>query len=631
MLPVADPSAPLTAWLLLPPATALGFFLAGRAAFSGLASPLPWATAYVGSLLLVFFASLGLDTTGIPISPPSLILAVMTLALVGWFAAGRPSLLPRFKPTAISRLHLFNWRETLWLVPCAAAFGAILLHALAEPLSGWDTTFRWNYLALLVDARGSLAHYPPVTAEDFRLYPWVDGIPPLIPLLNLWIYSTTGSTAGVLTIGRLAVELGLTLALVWRLSRQLWGPPGARASLFLLATSTIFAWSLAIGQETGTTGVLLILLANLFHAYHRAPATATAVWIGLTAAATALCRDYNLLFIPVGLALLAFRASRRDLFAATLAAALVACPWYVRNAWLTGNPLYPHALGGLLPTNARYADCMTVARAATSPFLHADALPSLLRTLLVGSGLLALASLPGWLRRDFRWIAPLALAITGVVLWALSATATGGGWNYSLRVLGIVAPLLAVAAGWWGGKLRGAGVLVAGLVLSLVMADTARRARLMFYNPLIAPWPYEWKTSDIYHRSIKGVETQPAFGALVAAAQGEAIIVDLPGYFIYFGRLGGNIISQFSPEAAPLFTAPPSTPLTETLRTLRQAGVRFVFLAQTADGKMDWINATPSLAQLWATPPHINAGIARVYDLALLAGESPSIVLQLPP
>jgi 4-amino-4-deoxy-L-arabinose transferase-like glycosyltransferase len=46
------------------------------------------------------------------------------------------------------------------------------------------------------------------------------------------------------------------------------------------------------------------------------------------------------------------RLSYRQVLVFAVPAIVVALPWYVKNAVLTGNPFYPHIFGGLNPSAA---------------------------------------------------------------------------------------------------------------------------------------------------------------------------------------------------------------------------------------------------------------------------------------
>lgn len=615
----ADAHPGWPALLLLLPSTLVGFFVFGRLTFLALPSPLTWATAFLGSFLALFGCVLALDLLGLPITLSSLGGSLALVALAGWLFAGRPVLgspSHRFRP---------DWARLIWLAPCALMVASILSQAWFNPLAGWDNLFRWNYLALLIREQASLTHYPPVSAADYRIYPWSDGIPPGVPLLNLWIYLSTGSSGGVLIIGRIATEIALIVALTWRLAKRLHGEAGARLALLALSTSALFAWSLGLAQETGVTTVFLLILANLLSDYRTKPARPTAIWIGLAAAAAALCRDYNLVFPPLALGLLLHaRAPRRDLFAAAAAALLATIPWYARNAWITGNPLYPHDFGGLLATNPYHADMLVRIIAFWSPLHRPEAIPGLFAVLALGLGVLGLGALAGLNRRDARQVDLAAILLVVVTLWLVSVPKTAGGWNYSLRVLGAAAPLLAVLAGASAPRLSARGLAWIAIAALPFSADAARRSWIFAKAPMESPWPYDWKTFSAYQPTVAAVQDPENFQALVAIAEGEGIVLDQPNYVVGVRNRGGAAISIFSPEVASLTQSDPGIPIRATIADLRARKIRFVVLTQQDDFSTFCALFHPSMRRLWLLPPTLDLGAVRLYDIAVMNGEFPA-------
>lgn len=607
------------ALLLLVPSVLLGFFVCGHLTFLALPSQLPWATAFLGSFLSLFGCVLTLDLLGLPITLSSLGSALALLAVCGWLLAGRRA--PQLPRVSIHP----NWLTLICLTPCALMVLSVLAQAWFNPLAGWDNIFRWNYLALLVREQGSLAHYPPVSAADFRVYPWSDGIPPGVPFLNLWLYLSTGSSAGVIIIGRIATEVTLIVALTWRLAKRMHGEPGAWLALCALSTSALFAWSIGFAQETGATAIFLLILVNLLHDYRGSPARSTAIWIGLAAAAAALCRDYNLIFLPLALILLMRAgASKRDLLAAALAALLAAVPWYARNAWLTGNPLYAHDLGGLLATNPYHADIMVRVSAFWSPLHRPEAIPTLLAALAIGAGLLGLAALAGLCRRDQRHIDLAAILLAIVTLWLISVPKTAGGWSYSLRVLGAAAPLLAVLAAALGPRLSSRGLFWVTLFALPFHADAARRSWIFVHAPFESPWPFSWDTFRTYHPTVAAVQDPKSFQALVTMAEGEGIVLDHPNYVVAVRNRGGAAISIFSPEVTALTQSEAGTPIAQTIAELRARKIRFVVISQQDGFNTFCALSHPSMRRLWVMPPTLDLGAVRLYDFAIMNGESPS-------
>ncbi len=54
------------------------------------------------------------------------------------------------------------------------------LRVTLAPECGFDSIFRWDFLAERMLYLRNFKFYPPMTAADFRIYPYADGIPPLV-------------------------------------------------------------------------------------------------------------------------------------------------------------------------------------------------------------------------------------------------------------------------------------------------------------------------------------------------------------------------------------------------------------------------------------------------------------------
>lgn len=606
-------SAPPLAWLLAP--AAVGFlWLAGHLATRAFPSPCRSATSVLTGLLILFFASLACDTLGLRITLAPLALALALVALLGLLFS-RHTTTPR--PVLPAPCQLL--RELWWAAPCALATASVLARGIFDPLAGWDNLWRWNHLALVLHDTGSLAAYPPVSAADFLVYPWCDGIPPLVAVSNLWIYLVSGSTAGGLIVFRLALELLLTGLLTWRIARDFWGPLGARFAVLALAGSSLFLASVSIAQETSLGGLGVLTVAAAALAYRRAPSRSTAVWLGVAAAFAALCRDYNLLYLPVALSLLLLlRAPRRDLLAATAAMLLLTAPWYVRNALHTGNPLFAHSLGGLFPGNAYHDYLMAEIRRFWAPAITPGFSSSLFSTLTFGLGPLAVAALASLRRPSLIPVLLLSLpALATVALWLLSIPSTAGGVVYSLRTLGPLSPLLAVAAGAWALRPHAARIIVAAL-LATASIDAARRHWIFLLNPLAPPLPYTWQAwtpvADIHQRFSR----EKLWPALAASAGGEGIAADNPGYTVLGARQGIAITPLASP-ALSAATQPATDADAESIRlAFLAAGIRFLVLGEDTTFGRELHSRHPGLGLLYVLPP---AGVfegMRIYDLRLL-------------
>src|SRR5690606_31977342 len=125
------------------------FLLPGWILSRRLASPLPIYTAFIGSAAILFLLKLFLDLANLPVQVGTLGIgfALISAILLWRYPKGVP-LLPN-RPT----VSLPRDRELLWLIPPIFALTSIALRAVLDPLSGFDNSFRWDYLARLLLAR----------------------------------------------------------------------------------------------------------------------------------------------------------------------------------------------------------------------------------------------------------------------------------------------------------------------------------------------------------------------------------------------------------------------------------------------------------------------------------------------
>jgi 4-amino-4-deoxy-L-arabinose transferase-like glycosyltransferase len=159
--------------------------------------------------------------------------------------------------------------------------------------------------------------------------------PPLWPLALAAVFAVTGPRDGAAHALTGAFFLG-TVALTAALGAALGGPVvGALAGL-ALATTPAFA-GLALDAVSETLFAFIITLAFLLYS-RRGHAFA----IGLTCGLAYLTRYNGLLLFPVLLALLWARHPRamRPLLWCSAGLALVVLPWWLRNLWVAGNPVY---------------------------------------------------------------------------------------------------------------------------------------------------------------------------------------------------------------------------------------------------------------------------------------------------
>jgi hypothetical protein len=138
---------------------AAGLLLPGAGWALGARWPLPWFAAGVVSALAIFAGLVGFASLGLPITLGSLVvwLGVVT-------CGGGVFWRMRRVPPAVRSARFDDW----WLIlPAIPMVAVAVWRAVAQPLAGADTDFRWDHLARLVVQAGHMDFYPPVSTEGF--------------------------------------------------------------------------------------------------------------------------------------------------------------------------------------------------------------------------------------------------------------------------------------------------------------------------------------------------------------------------------------------------------------------------------------------------------------------------------
>lgn len=331
-------------------------------------------------------------------------LTLAALTLVAWLGLGSMALAP-FPAVADRRLETLNrlgagaigfalltfaagWAGALHRAAYLAVFSVAVTAGFAVSvglargarlprLREWRWWERAVGALLAVSvALGALATCAPVSSPDALLYHAAD--PALFEKANR-IFEVTWNSSSYepFTVEMLVLD-GLLL----------WNPVQGAFAPFLLALLALAAVIGAADRLAGRSVALLagaIFLAQPFMTWE---ATSVFVESGLAAAVSLTCWNVlrflrhqersalalagvfvggaagmKYLGLIAGLALvvggvmLAWRRlTRRDVLAFAAPAVLVALPWYVKNAILTGNPFYPHVFGGLNESAAAELD-----------------------------------------------------------------------------------------------------------------------------------------------------------------------------------------------------------------------------------------------------------------------------------
>lgn len=344
--------------------------------------------------------------------------------------------LPRYIKTtilllAMATLTIVAWRTALF------------------PLMGFDTFFRWEGLARAMLHHQSLAFYPPVSAADFAIYSYPDGIPPLVATVYWWLYACQGEVLPRATSISVVLQLGTAMGLVFFATSYAFGRRAAWFALLATTATPLLISGFAIGQETGFTALAVAGQLCFTYAAVRNPRLSTVIVSALFAALGAMARDYGPALSLAGLAVLAWHPpTRRYLPAFILTATLLTAPWYLRNWALTGNPFFSHRIPVGFTVNPVHAAIMDYYKE-----LFSFGQFSLNRWLavfkhLAAGGLLVLCSGLPWLFIRWRDSAPLLVTtLVIVLLWIYSVGQTAGGVIFSTRVLTPALLVLSIATG----------------------------------------------------------------------------------------------------------------------------------------------------------------------------------------
>lgn len=608
-------------FILLPIVAIIGFFVPGYLLTRLIPSTSVVISSFFGSILLLFWIVLTNQLLGLPIDLLHVGGGVGVIILI-------LSLVVRRRSVIVRQLHGADqnpsWRadHVLYLVAALLGLGSILARSIIDPLSGYDNIFRWNALSLEMLATKSLSFYPPVSSEAFVHYGWCDGMAPLVSSLNFWLYMGTGSTAPVMTVARIAVESGLLFFGIFQFARVLWGSRAAGwTAMGMFATSSIALWAVAMGQETGLTALTLIAMLYFLYGYGRLRATSCAFWAGIAAATGALSREYGLAYIGVGaLVMVSLKPRWRDLFTFLAVATALSIPWYIRNAWITGNPFYSMDLLGLFPVNPVHKSLMeAIARNCVPASILVDLRITFFFVIpVIFMGAVLLGAARGIFHLRFK-SAPLLLAglVIGV-LWYWSIGQTAGGWVYSMRVLSPMIAIAAILAGSLVGLSARTG-LVCGVAVLALSVDSARRSWYLPSHALTSPWSLSLSSWFEFKKVLLRLETPGIWAVLVKEAQDKAIVVAHPVHNILVMRQGGHAVPLFSPRVDCIFDKQAS--FSAVIEELRARNIRFITWIKGSPINDDFADSTPFWSELHQDKFNVitTDGLLSVYDVEMIA------------
>jgi hypothetical protein len=432
----------------------VGLFLPGYLLARALRLPAAWAAALPFSAVAICTAVVTLACLGMAITPGRVGIGLAALALAAGVGCRRleaAAIAPTSQESAPGRGPL----QMILIGFCGLICGLVAVRVTLEPLAGWDTPFRWEWLARCLLVERSLAFYPPRTAADFEIYPYPDGLPPLVSSVYWWLYAAVGRPWPAVTAIAVAGQFVSLLGLVHRGADLLWGGRAGWSAAALVAACPLLIWAVGIGQETGYTALSVAGQVACGVAATRSGSCKAAFGCGLFAALGGLSRDYGPALSICGLLLLADTARSRRMLAAFVAGAAIALPWFLRNWWLTGNPVYSNPTPFGLPTNPVHVALIGTYYDVFSVFScsRRDAV-MMMASLAHGAGAVILLGLAGAIRAGRAGLPLAATAALVTALWVWSTGFTAGGIWYSLRVLSPAMVMLALLAPVPLGKMR---------------------------------------------------------------------------------------------------------------------------------------------------------------------------------
>ncbi|MEO6246066.1 MAG: hypothetical protein ABIQ12_11600 [Opitutaceae bacterium] len=599
--------------LVFPFFVVAGVWLPGWLAGRWLRLPISLGGAVLGSAALLVNTVLVIDGLGLPLTLLNVGGALgLFSTLCAWLSSRRPKAQPLGPWSGRLAPDAFWWAAGVGLL-------AIAIRAVVDPLSGFDTDFRWDFLARQMMRTASLAYYPAVTTENFLNYAWCDGIPPLVSSLYFWSYLSLGHVARWATT---PVVL-LVAFLLFRAIGELAGQGAKSRAGAVAAGSALLLWGVAMGQETGLTALSLCLMFVCLDRHRLTGETGWLIWAGVAAGTGALAREYGLAYPALGaLALFWHRAGARALRPFLAAAIAVAGPWYLRNWLKTGNPLWPHELGGLLPGNPvqaeYYRGIVEVQAQLASLGINTTGLPALAVLAAVPLGLGLVGGLAQW-----RLQAPRLFAIAAIAaLWYWSIAKTSGGPHYALRVL---TPAVALAAAMGGGAVSlfagsRARWLAAGLLGALAL-DAGIRSLYLPQNPPVRWWREPVLAWRELSRYIALNREDPQWAEIARAADGKLILSSDPSHHAILTHLGAPTLPLYAPGVGFLFE--PAADFPACLARLRQEGFRFVILSRDDVVVNRMLAPYPFFQALSATSPSLTRSTYFVHDLYPTRAKAP--------
>ena len=563
------------------------------------------------SLLILFHSVFWLGVFGVSITLWTVLPCLIAASAGAAWLKSRSAI-----PAKTKRPQLAT-QDRILILSSGCVGAALLARSAISPLIGFDTLFRWDFLAQRLLALGRFDFYPPLTPADFRTYFCVDGIPPLVSFTHWWLYASAGRYLPSLICVFVAAQFACTLAFTYGAASAVFSRRAGVLAAAILAACPLYFKSVVLGQETGLTA-LSIAATIYFIVTARQPNDVRAmVSGGLSAALCALSREYGWIALIAGvIALLWSRQPLKLVFVFAAVATAGAAPWYVRTWILAGNPFYSLRFGSF-PVNPildgilQHYYALLGAQQWTS-----DTGESLLWLFLLFAPLQVLAGIPGAFTR-FRQHGYLGvIALLLVIVWIFSVGYTTAGIELSTRVL---SPALVVLS------ITGAGILEpltrrarwrTALVVAILLCQTWTAAHAVFYpnSPFalrLSQWP-----QNAFQRVPEPEEFQIRDQLARSLPAGPRVLSDNAYLHAALIDKGIEVVPVWSPEVRFIFSLSPE----ESERQLRSLHIGSVaYYPQSLN--TDYL---ASVSPFYASLPHRWRVLAQVPGfLSILIKEHP--------
>jgi hypothetical protein len=474
------------------------------------------------------------------------------------------------------------------IIPAVFLFLLLVARTFCQPLMSPDSVFRWNYLAVKIFETGGFGFYPPMSAEDFKLYFYVDGIPPLVQFSYYWLYASFGSASEVrLSVILIAFQyVSIVFLCYYSASHIFQSSKAGIYSVLLLLSSTIFFFSLFLGQETGLTALSMAATIYFLSGADGEESASNSVLAGFSTALGALSREYGLAFIVIGLLICFWRKrTGRNIFAYLLSSSLLCASWYIYLYLRTGNPVYSLSIGTLFPVNEIFDG---IYKTYVIYFgLGTQTLPKIkfIINLLLTLSPMHLLLLPALFLLPLRKVGYLlAAALIFILIWLNSIGYTCGGFFYSSRTLSPLIVVISIAAGGLISRFSNGkpSFILCGVLVFIFVIWVAYRDLCIPANTSMVPPRF------IYNS---------AFGKLgKPGIVNYADIRELPGNAkvlsdsaLHHGALMTSLgkhrkiidfVPVWSPEVA--FLSNPENTYAKTLSELRHCGIKYVLYSKNS-------------------------------------------------